>query len=90
MSRSILNRQLLSLLPGVEDIGANVDMFCDHPQEQRPALIRDLVTKLNVAVTRLTRLEVPVLGVGHGTVVGGGLALLAACDVSGPSANAVR
>ncbi len=61
--------------------GADVGMFCDQPQEQRPALIRDLVTKLHLAVTRLTRLEVPVLGVGHGTVVGGGLALLAACDV---------
>jgi len=61
--------------------GASVDMFCDHPQEERPALIRDLVTKLHVVITRLTRLEVPVLGVGHGTVVGGGLSLLAACDV---------
>lgn len=61
--------------------GANVDMFCDQPQEQRPPLIRDLVTKFHHAITRLTRLELPVLGVGHGTVVGGGLSLLAACDV---------
>jgi 2-(1,2-epoxy-1,2-dihydrophenyl)acetyl-CoA isomerase len=61
--------------------GASVDMFCDYPQEQRPPLIRDLSTKLHLAITRLTRLEVPVLGVGHGVVVGGGLSLLAACDV---------
>jgi len=61
--------------------GANVDMFCDHPVDQRPPLIRDLVTKFHQAITRLTRLEVPVVGVGHGTVVGGGLSLLAACDV---------
>jgi 2-(1,2-epoxy-1,2-dihydrophenyl)acetyl-CoA isomerase len=56
-------------------------MFCDLPPEQRPAEIRELVTKLHQAITRLTRLEVPVLGIAHGTVVGGGLSLLAACDV---------
>ena len=61
--------------------GANVDMFLEEPPDRRPALLRDLVTRFHQAVTRLTRLEVPVLGVAHGMVVGGGLALLAACDV---------
>ncbi len=61
--------------------GANVDMFLNEPGDRRAALLRDLVTRFHTAVTRLTRLEVPVLGVGHGMVVGGGLALLAACDV---------
>ena len=62
-------------------LGASVDLFSDRSLEERPALIRDLVTKFHLAITRLTRLEIPVLGVGHGTVVGGGLSLLAACDV---------
>ncbi len=61
--------------------GANIDMFRNEPAANRPALLRDLVTRFHNAVTRLTRLEVPVLGVGHGMTVGGGLALLAACDV---------
>ena len=61
--------------------GASVDMFLNEPGDRRAALLRDLVTRFHTAVTRLTRLEVPVLGVGHGMVVGGGLALLAACDV---------
>jgi 2-(1,2-epoxy-1,2-dihydrophenyl)acetyl-CoA isomerase len=61
--------------------GADVGMFIDEPPEQRPALIRDLVTRLHGAVTRLRRLEVPVLGVAQGMSVGGGVALLAACDV---------
>jgi 2-(1,2-epoxy-1,2-dihydrophenyl)acetyl-CoA isomerase len=39
------------------------------------------VTRFHQAATRLTRLEVPVLGVAHGMVVGGGLALLGLCDV---------
>jgi 2-(1,2-epoxy-1,2-dihydrophenyl)acetyl-CoA isomerase len=61
--------------------GANIDMFLDEPTDTRPALLRDLVTRFHNAVTRLTRLEVPVLGVAHGMTVGGGVALLAACDV---------
>ena len=61
--------------------GASIDMFREAPAERRPALLRDLVTRFHHAVTRLTRLEVPVLGVAHGMTVGGGLALLAACDV---------
>jgi 2-(1,2-epoxy-1,2-dihydrophenyl)acetyl-CoA isomerase len=61
--------------------GASVDMFADEPAERRPALLRDLVTRFHQAATRLTRLEVPVLGVAHGMVVGGGLALLGLCDV---------
>ena len=61
--------------------GASIDMFADAPAERRPALLRDLVSRFHHAVTRLTRLEVPVLGVAHGMTVGGGLALLAACDV---------
>jgi 2-(1,2-epoxy-1,2-dihydrophenyl)acetyl-CoA isomerase len=39
------------------------------------------VTRFHQAATRLTRLEVPVLGVAHGMVVGGGVALLGLCDV---------
>ena len=61
--------------------GASVDMFLDEPAGERPALLRDLVTRFHNAVTRLTRLEVPVLGVAHGMAVGGGVALLGACDV---------
>jgi len=61
--------------------GANIDMFLNEPANRRAALLRDLVTRFHAGVTRLTRLEVPVIGVGHGMVVGGGLALLAACDV---------
>ena len=61
--------------------GANIDMFAETPLERRPALIRDLVTKFHQAITRLIRLDVPVIGVAHGKVVGGGLALMAACDV---------
>jgi 2-(1,2-epoxy-1,2-dihydrophenyl)acetyl-CoA isomerase len=61
--------------------GASVDMFAEEPTERRPALLRDLVTRFHQAATRLTRLEVPVLGVAHGMVVGGGLALLGMCDV---------
>lgn len=61
--------------------GADVGMFAAVSPEERVPLIRDLVTKFHIAITRLTRLEVPVLGVAHGTVIGGGLALLAACDL---------
>ncbi|MBI2963922.1 MAG: enoyl-CoA hydratase/isomerase family protein [Deltaproteobacteria bacterium] len=61
--------------------GANIDMFLEEPADRRPALLRDLVTRFHVAITRLARLELPVLGVAHGMVVGGGLALLGACDV---------
>ena len=49
--------------------------------EQRPAAIRDLVNRFHTAVIRLRRLEVPVLGVAHGNAAGGGVSLLAACDV---------
>ena len=61
--------------------GASIDMFLGVATERRPALLRDLVTRFHHAVSRLSRLEVPVLGVAHGMAVGGGLALLAACDV---------
>ena len=61
--------------------GANIDMFDGEPRERRPALIRDLVTTFHQPISRLTRLEMPVLGVAHGNVAGGGVALLAACDV---------
>jgi 2-(1,2-epoxy-1,2-dihydrophenyl)acetyl-CoA isomerase len=61
--------------------GANLGMFAEALPAERPGLIRDLVTRFHNAVTRLTRLEAPVLGVTHGMAVGGGLALLAACDV---------
>ena len=61
--------------------GASIDMFLNEPADSRPVLLRDLVTRFHHAVTRLARLEVPVLGVAHGMAVGGGLALLAACDV---------
>jgi 2-(1,2-epoxy-1,2-dihydrophenyl)acetyl-CoA isomerase len=61
--------------------GASIDMFANESKEMRPALLRDLVTRFHNAVTRLMRLEVPVLGVAHGMAVGGGVALLAACDV---------
>ena len=61
--------------------GADIAMFDGEPRERRPAMIRDLVTKFHQPITRLTRLEVPVLGVAHGNVAGGGVALLAACDV---------
>jgi 2-(1,2-epoxy-1,2-dihydrophenyl)acetyl-CoA isomerase len=61
--------------------GASIDMFLNEPAERRPALLRDLVTRFHHAISRLARLEVPVLGVAHGMAVGGGLALLAACDV---------
>ena len=60
--------------------GANVDMFLSAG-DGRPRLIRDLVTRFHNAITRLARIEVPVLGVAHGMSVGGGVALLAACDV---------
>ena len=36
--------------------GADVGMFIDEPAERRPTLIRDLVTRLHTAVTRLRRL----------------------------------
>jgi 2-(1,2-epoxy-1,2-dihydrophenyl)acetyl-CoA isomerase len=61
--------------------GASIDMFLNESRDMRPALLRDLVTRFHNAVTGLTRLEVPVLGVAHGMTVGGGLALIAACDV---------
>jgi 2-(1,2-epoxy-1,2-dihydrophenyl)acetyl-CoA isomerase len=61
--------------------GANVGMFAEALPAERPGLLRDLVTRFHNAVTRLARLEAPVLGVTHGMAVGGGLALLAACDV---------
>ena len=61
--------------------GAEIEMFIDEPAERRPTLIRDLVTRFHTAVTRLGRLEVPLLGVAHGAAVGGGLALLSICDV---------
>ena len=61
--------------------GASIDMFVEASKETRPALLRDLVTRFHNGVTRLMRLEVPVLGVAHGMAVGGGVALLAACDV---------
>ena len=61
--------------------GANIDMFLAEPAERRPAMLRDLVTRFHHAVSRLARLELPVLGVAHGMAVGGGLALLAASDV---------
>jgi 2-(1,2-epoxy-1,2-dihydrophenyl)acetyl-CoA isomerase len=61
--------------------GASVDMFIAAEGGGRPRLIRDLVTRFHNAVTRLARIEVPVLGVAHGMSVGGGVALLAACDV---------
>ncbi|MGH7804323.1 MAG: enoyl-CoA hydratase/isomerase family protein [Candidatus Binatia bacterium] len=61
--------------------GANVDMFIAAGRENRPRLMRDLVTRFHNAMTRLVRLEVPVLGVAHGMTIGGGVALLAACDL---------
>jgi len=61
--------------------GASIDMFLAESADRRPALLRDLVTRFHAAITRLARLEVPVLGVAHGMTVGGGLALLGACDV---------
>ncbi|MGH7821012.1 MAG: enoyl-CoA hydratase/isomerase family protein, partial [Candidatus Binatia bacterium] len=48
--------------------GASVDMFLEEPPDRRAALLRDLGTRFHQAVTRLTRLEVPVLGVAHGMV----------------------
>ena len=61
--------------------GANVDMFIDAGKENRPRLMRDLVTRFHNGMTRLARLDVPVLGVAHGMTIGGGVALLAACDL---------
>ena len=61
--------------------GANVDMFIDAGKANRPRLMRDLVTRFHNAMTRLARLEVPVIGVAHGMTIGGGVALLAVCDV---------
>ena len=61
--------------------GANVDMFIAAGREGRPKLMRDLVTRFHAGMTRLARLDVPVLGVAHGMTIGGGVALLAACDL---------
>jgi 2-(1,2-epoxy-1,2-dihydrophenyl)acetyl-CoA isomerase len=61
--------------------GADVDMLIDEPVERRPQMVRELMTRFHQAVSRLARLEVPLLGVAHGAAVGGGLSLLAACDV---------
>ena len=61
--------------------GADVGMFRDEPAERRPALIQDLASRFHTGVTRLRRLKVPVLGVTQGLAVGGGVSLLAACDV---------
>jgi 2-(1,2-epoxy-1,2-dihydrophenyl)acetyl-CoA isomerase len=61
--------------------GADVDMFVDAGTANRPRLLRDLATRFHNAITRLARIEVPVLGVAHGMTIGGGVALLAACDV---------
>jgi 2-(1,2-epoxy-1,2-dihydrophenyl)acetyl-CoA isomerase len=61
--------------------GANVDMFIEAGKANRPRLTRDLVTRFHNAITQLSRIEVPVLGVAHGMTIGGGVALLAACDV---------
>jgi 2-(1,2-epoxy-1,2-dihydrophenyl)acetyl-CoA isomerase len=82
----------LSLEPGVRAVvlrgagknfcfGANVDMFIDAGRERRAAQMRDLVTRFHNGMTRLARLNVPVLGVAHGMTIGGGVALLAACDL---------
>jgi 2-(1,2-epoxy-1,2-dihydrophenyl)acetyl-CoA isomerase len=61
--------------------GVDLGTFSDTPGDRRSALVREHVTVLHQAITRLARLELPVLGVMQGTTVGGGLAMLAACDV---------
>jgi 2-(1,2-epoxy-1,2-dihydrophenyl)acetyl-CoA isomerase len=62
-------------------LGASVGMFVETPQVERPALVRELVTQFNAAITALARAPAPVLGVAHGFAIGGGVSLLAACDV---------
>lgn len=61
--------------------GASIDMFLATPEAERPLLLRELVTIFHNAISHLTRLEVPVVGVVQGSAVGGGVALLSACDV---------
>ncbi|MGH2616085.1 MAG: enoyl-CoA hydratase/isomerase family protein [Thermomicrobiales bacterium] len=61
--------------------GASIDMFLATPEAERPLLLRELVTIFHNAISRLARLDVPVLGVVQGSAVGGGVALLSVCDV---------
>ena len=46
-----------------------------------PHYLRETTAYLHVAVSRLARLDVPVVAAVHGSAAGGGLSLVCACDI---------
>jgi 2-(1,2-epoxy-1,2-dihydrophenyl)acetyl-CoA isomerase len=60
--------------------GGDLKAFAAHG-ERMPSYMKELTTYFHAAVSRLTRMDPPVIAAVNGTVAGAGMSLVCACDI---------
>ena len=62
-------------------VGGDLKHFAQH-LDNLPFHIKNMITHLHAAISRMARMQAPIVAVAHGNVAGAGLSLLAAADIT--------
>lgn len=68
---------------------AGADLVEFHRSEDVEGLVERMVQRLNLVVSRIRRLEVPVVALVRGAAVGAGFSLVLACDLAAAEEGAI-
>jgi len=79
-SRKDVRAVLLTARGKFFSVGGDIRMFADT-LDTLPASILEWTAGLHMGIARLKRLDAPLVAAVHGTCMGGGVAMIAGCDV---------
>ncbi|MBW8010366.1 MAG: enoyl-CoA hydratase [Chloroflexi bacterium] len=62
-------------------VGGDLKNFAKH-LDNLPTHIKDMITHLHAAISRMARMQAPIIAAAHGNIAGAGMSLLAAADIT--------
>lgn len=62
-------------------VGGDLKNFAAHI-DNLPMHIKDMITHLHAAISRMARMQAPIVAAAHGNIAGAGMSLLAAADIT--------